>query len=164
VITYPVMIDVPNPDAKLKPKMTADVSIEVARVADVLRVPNAALRFKPIETAATAGAGGGGGNGGAPKQGNGFSKASGALAQATGGSPTKRGGQTVYVLDASGEPKAMQVRTGISDGRFTAIVSGDLKAGDRVITGIATARADQTGAGVPGMTPGRGPGGGGRRF
>jgi hypothetical protein len=58
VITYPVMIDVPNPDAKLKPKMTADVTIEVARVSDVLRVPNAALRFRPIETATTAGAAG----------------------------------------------------------------------------------------------------------
>jgi len=165
VITYPVMIDVPNPDAKLKPKMTADVTIEVARVSDVLRVPNAALRFRPIETATTAGSGG---NAGASKQGrqqggSGFSKAAEALGQAAGGSPTKRG-QTVYVLDASGEPKATQVRTGISDGRFTAIVSGDLKAGDRVITGIATARAEQTGAGVPGMTPGRGPGGGGRRF
>jgi len=160
VITYPVMIDVPNPDAKLKPKMTADVTIEVARVSDVLRVPNAALRFRPIETAATAGSGG---NAGAPKQG-GFSKAAGALAQATGGAPAKRGGQTVYVLDAAGEPKATPVRTGISDGRFTAIVDGGLKAGDRVITGIATARADQAGTGAPGLTPGRGPGGGGRRF
>ncbi|HJQ96896.1 MAG TPA: efflux RND transporter periplasmic adaptor subunit [Candidatus Polarisedimenticolaceae bacterium] len=162
VITYPVMIDVPNPDAKLKPKMTADVTIEVARVADVLRVPNSALRFRPIETAATAG---GGGNAGAPKQGagNGFSKAASALGEAAGGAAPKRA-QTVYVLDASGEPKATQVRTGISDGRFTAIVSGDLKQGDRVVTGLATARAEQSGAGVPGMTPGRGPGGGGRRF
>ena len=162
VITYPVMIDVPNPDAKLKPKMTADVTIEVARVSDVLRVPNSALRFKPIETAATAGAGGG--NAGMSKQGGGtgFSKAAEALGQAAGGSPTKRG-QTVYVLDASGAPKAAQVRTGISDGRFTAIVSGDLKAGDRVITGLATVRSEQTGA-APGMAPGRGPGGGGRRF
>ena len=49
VITYPVIIDVPNPDGRLKPKMTADVTVEVAKVADVLRVPNAALRFKPIE-------------------------------------------------------------------------------------------------------------------
>jgi len=169
VITYPVMIDVPNPDAKLKPKMTADVTIEVARISDVLRVPNAALRFRPIETATTAGAGTGGNGGGAPKQGNGnrpgggFSKAAQALGQAAGGAPAKRE-QTVYVLDAAGEAKATHVRTGISDGRFTAIVSGDLKPGDRVVTGLATARADQTGAGVPGMTPGRGPGGGGRRF
>src|SRR5262245_65672083 len=115
VITYPVMIDVPNPDAKLKPKMTADVTIEVARVSDVLRVPNAALRFRPIETAATQAASGGG-NAGASKQGGGtgFSKAAEALGQAAGGSPPKRSGQTVYVLDAAGDPKATSVRTGIS--------------------------------------------------
>jgi HlyD family secretion protein len=47
VITYPVMIEVPNPDGKLRPSMTANVTIEVAQVKDVLRVPNAALRFRP---------------------------------------------------------------------------------------------------------------------
>ncbi|HEX3532564.1 MAG TPA: efflux RND transporter periplasmic adaptor subunit [Thermoanaerobaculia bacterium] len=51
VITYPVMIEVPNPDGKLRPSMTANVTIEVARVQDVLRVPNSALRFRPtLET------------------------------------------------------------------------------------------------------------------
>ncbi len=47
VVTYPVIIVVPNPDEKLRPKMTANVTIEVAKVEDVLRVANAALRFKP---------------------------------------------------------------------------------------------------------------------
>jgi HlyD family secretion protein len=51
VITYPVMIEVPNPDGKLRPSMTANVTIEVARVQDVLRVPNAALRFRPTTEA-----------------------------------------------------------------------------------------------------------------
>jgi len=51
VITYPVMVEVPNPDGKLRPSMTANVTIEVARVQDVLRVPNSALRFRPtLET------------------------------------------------------------------------------------------------------------------
>src|SRR5436305_12276604 len=50
VITYPVIIEVPNPDGKLRPSMTANVTIEVAIVRDVLRVPNAALRFRPPET------------------------------------------------------------------------------------------------------------------
>jgi HlyD family secretion protein len=62
VITYPVIIEVPNPDGKLRPSMTANVTIEVARVEDVLRVPNSALRFRPEtdakEGAAAAGAGG----------------------------------------------------------------------------------------------------------
>ncbi|MEA2327327.1 MAG: HlyD family secretion protein, partial [Thermoanaerobaculia bacterium] len=47
VVTYPVIIEVPNPDEKLRPKMTANVTIDVAQVRDVLRIPNGALRFKP---------------------------------------------------------------------------------------------------------------------
>jgi HlyD family secretion protein len=47
VVTYSTVIDVPNPDLKLKPGMTANVNIEIARRSNVLRVPNAALRFRP---------------------------------------------------------------------------------------------------------------------
>jgi HlyD family secretion protein len=47
VVTYSTVIDVPNPDLRLKPGMTANVNIEVARRTNVLRVPNAALRFRP---------------------------------------------------------------------------------------------------------------------
>ena len=47
VVTYSTVIDVPNPDYKLKPGMTANVTIEVARRENVLRVPNGALRFRP---------------------------------------------------------------------------------------------------------------------
>ena len=49
VVTYPVIIDVPNPDLALRPNMTANVTIDVAVVKDVLRIPNAALRFRPEE-------------------------------------------------------------------------------------------------------------------
>jgi HlyD family secretion protein len=47
VVTYQTVIDVPNPELKLKPGMTANVNIEIARRADVMRVPNTALRFRP---------------------------------------------------------------------------------------------------------------------
>jgi HlyD family secretion protein len=47
VVTYSTVIDVPNPELKLKPGMTANVNIEIARKSNVLRVPNAALRFRP---------------------------------------------------------------------------------------------------------------------
>ena len=47
VVTYQTVIDVPNPALKLKPGMTANVNIEIARRADALRVPNTALRFRP---------------------------------------------------------------------------------------------------------------------
>lgn len=49
VVSYTTVIDVPNPDRKLKPGMTATVSIEVARADDVTRLPAAALRFKPTD-------------------------------------------------------------------------------------------------------------------
>ena len=49
VTTYATVIDVPNPELKLKPGMTANVKIEIARRTDVLRVPNAALRFRPTD-------------------------------------------------------------------------------------------------------------------
>jgi HlyD family secretion protein len=47
VVSYVTVIDVPNPDLRLKPGMTANVTVEIARADDVLRVPNAALRFRP---------------------------------------------------------------------------------------------------------------------
>jgi HlyD family secretion protein len=46
VVSYVTIIDVPNPALKLKPGMTANVTVEIARADDVLRVPNAALRFR----------------------------------------------------------------------------------------------------------------------
>ena len=49
VVSYVTIIDVPNPDLKLKPGMTASVTVETARADDVVRVPNAALRFSPSE-------------------------------------------------------------------------------------------------------------------
>src|SRR5687767_10620401 len=71
VVTYQTVIDVPNPDLKLKPGMTANVNIEIARRTNVLRVPNGALRFRPTaetfaalgQTPPPGGTGGGGGRG-----------------------------------------------------------------------------------------------------
>src|SRR5206468_11458192 len=47
VVTYATVIDVPNNELKLKPGMTANVNVEIARSSNVLRIPNAALRFRP---------------------------------------------------------------------------------------------------------------------
>jgi len=49
VVTYSTVIDVPNPDYRLTPGMTANVIIEIARRTNVLRIPNAALRFRPTK-------------------------------------------------------------------------------------------------------------------
>src|SRR5207302_7726081 len=126
VVTYPVIIEVPNPDEKLRPKMTANVTIDVAVVRDVLRVPNSALRFKPdtgvvpptptaTSTAAAnqqrGGERGMAGFGG----GRGFGGAAGMMAR-TQAAPKR---QTIYLLDASKKLTPAQIRTGISDGHYT---------------------------------------------
>ena len=83
-----------------------------------------------------------------------------------GGGPRREAkSQTVYTLGADKKLNPVQIRTGISDGRFTAVVSGGLKPGDSVVVGVATSKAE--GAAPPGsgggqMRPGGG-GGGGRR-
>jgi HlyD family secretion protein len=76
VVTYATVIDVPNNELKLKPGMTANVNIEIARSANVLRVPSAALRFRPTNDIYTAlgqtpPSPGGRGDGPAPRGGNG---------------------------------------------------------------------------------------------
>jgi HlyD family secretion protein len=193
VITYPVIIEVPNPDSKLRPSMTANVTIEVATVRDVLRVPNAALRFKPAgqEAAATpggsqgsrgsAGRSGGtasrggtttggsapsgsgapsGGAGGGAAGGRSFERSmadrgAGGLGSAVPGVGRRGGrgqgqGQTVYVLsevDKKTELLPVRLRTGISDGHYTEVVrvySGTLNPGDKVVTGIATVKVEQS--------------------
>ncbi len=103
VVTYSTVIDVPNPDLKLKPGMTANVNIEIARRQNVLRVPNAALRFRPTRDTfqalnqavtpdierAIGGAGFGRGRGGQNAQGGAGTGAPGA--QAPTGSPASSG-------------------------------------------------------------------------
>jgi HlyD family secretion protein len=164
VVTYPVIIEVNNEDLALRPSMTANVTIDVATVKDVLRVPNAALRFRPENAAAmaptpppeerAARAGGGPGNQSAARQ----------FGQSAGGRPKKTANQqTVYTVaaDGIGDPKPVAIKTGISDGRFTQVASGELKPGETVVVGLATAKADATAA-----RPGGGgaPGGGRRPF
>jgi len=131
--------------------MTADVTIEVARVADVLRVPNAALRFQPI---AAGRSGGDGARAAAPpagaRDGGGLSGAAAALSEAT-AVPARR--STVHVAGPGGSLRAVAVRSGLTDGRFTQIVEGDLQEGDRVAVGVATARSGDGGA-FPGAAPG----------
>lgn len=163
VVTYPVIIEVPNPDLNLKPTMTANVSIDVATAQGSLRIPNAALRFKPENAptpAATAPsaeekAARSGGEKGSP----GMARQFGSTAGAGGGGNRPRRGQMVYTLASTGlgDLKAVEVRTGITDGRFTQIMDGSLKESDTVIIGLATAKADVSGSKSPaGNQPRRG--------
>ncbi len=122
VVTYDAVIDVANPDLKLKPGMTANVTFVYAQKDDVLRVPNAALRFRPPpDLAAFSAAGrpngrnGGGGGAPAPKQVE---------------TPDQR---AVWAVRGD-KPVQTRVRLGISDGAFTEVVDGALQPGDQVVT------------------------------
>jgi len=173
VVTYPVIVEVSNPDLMLRPTMTANVTVDVATVRDVLRVPNAALRWKPEGGAAGAAvsspeeraakAGQERGTGAMARQ---FSQ-TGGTGEGPGGAGAggRPGGgrarpQIVYEPQGQkGEPKPVEVRTGVTDGRFTQIMSGEVKPGDTVIVGLATAKAATSGG-----PPGAGPGGPRRGF
>lgn len=173
VVTYPVIIEVTNEDLALRPSMTANVTIDVATVKDVLRIPNAALRFRPEPGSSASSAptpsaeeraarSGGAASGGAA---SGSVAATRQFGQSAGGGgrPKKTANmQTVYTIAANGigDPKPVQVRTGISDGRFTQVASGDLAAGQTVVVGLATTKADASAGNRP---AGGAPGGGARR-
>ncbi|MBS1129126.1 MAG: Secretion protein HlyD [Proteobacteria bacterium] len=139
VVTYNVRIRVDNPDLTLLPGMTAYVNIGVQKREGALLVPNAALRFKPAD-APDKKAGNAqkpASNGGVPSAGGG-SDASAAKGQGP-GKGKKRDGQsgTVYVLSGN-EMKPVSIQLGITDNRSTEVIGGDLKEGDRVVTGENT--------------------------
>ena len=115
VVTYDTVIGVTNPDLKLKPGMTANVSIIIAHKDTVLQIKNAALRYRPPEAAA-------------PET----RSTSSPSGQRPTGALERRLERTVYVL-SYGRPKAVQIKTGISDGIVTEVTEG-LKEGDRVVT------------------------------
>jgi HlyD family secretion protein len=165
VVTYPVIIEVPNPEEKLRPKMTANVTIDVANVHDVLRIPNAALRFKPDTTQTgaqqTASAGPGVERTAAQmgERAPGITGAGGAFA-GRGGAAARQRPLTVWTYDNK-KLTPVSIRTGITDGHYTQVVDGNLKPGDNIIVGLATSKVE--GPGPPGSSsPLGGRGGGGR--
>ncbi len=129
VVTYDTVITVNNADLKLKPGMTANVSIIIAKRENVLKLSNATLRYRPQDVAADAAApadakpAGPRGKGGDHKGG-----------KALDGARIER---TVYILSgtgASAKPEPVKIKSGISDGIYTEVVEG-LKENDPVIIG-----------------------------
>ncbi|HEY7337372.1 MAG TPA: efflux RND transporter periplasmic adaptor subunit [Bryobacteraceae bacterium] len=137
VITYDVVVHFDNSELKLFPGMTANVRILTDRQTDVLKLPNAALRFRPVD-APVAEKGKGGGD---KKGGGGQGKGRGAVS----------GIQTVYTMGDDGKPKPVRVRVGAGDGNFVAVLNDSLKDGDTVITGIQLPVKSGTGGSFPGQ-------------
>src|SRR5213593_1389403 len=125
VVTYDTVIGVSNPDLKLKPGMTANVSIVVAHKDNVLQIKNAALRYRAAEAASGQMTG--------PRAGSNESKPRTPTgAQRGAGRERGTSARTVYLL-SGGRPQPVQIKTGISDGIVTEVIEG-LKEGDRVVT------------------------------
>jgi HlyD family secretion protein len=163
VVTYDVVMDVDNPDLKLRPGMTANVKIISAKKEDILMIPNTALRFKPPldgkdgkdgkeggktdPSAKPASAGGGSGNGGGGGGGWGGHKR---------GEEQTPG---IYVPDGEGVKK-IPVEVGITDGNSTEVKN--LSEGQEVVVDVVREKgspspsASPMGGGGPGRGFGRG--------
>jgi HlyD family secretion protein len=142
VVTYNVVVAVDNRDLRLKPGMTANVSIVVAQRDEVLKIPNAALRFSPPQTDWGDGQKG---EGKAVKMEGrpGGKRPAGGLGE-TGG-PTR----TVWRMSESGDLEQVAIQAGISDGVATEVVDGPLVEGAQIVVGIDTPRGDRRGGELP---------------
>ena len=152
VVTYDTVIGVDNKDLKLKPGMTANVSIIIAHKDNVLQLKNAALRYRPADATSEphAGAAQSGSRPSGPR-------ADGAPGgQRPSGARERKPERTVYTL-SFGKPKPAQIKTGISDGIVTEVTDG-LKEGEKVVT------AEISSAASPSGSPPTNPFSGGRRF
>ena len=136
VVTYNVVVSVENKDLRLKPGMTANVSIVVAQRDQVLKVPNAALRFVP------------------PKGEGSRREVDGQAANGHGGGSVKIGAgtmqsKTIWTPTENGDATPLSVQTGISDGAATEILPGGLAEGDPVIVGIEQPFGEKKGGELP---------------
>jgi len=126
VVTYDAVLDVANADLKLRPGMTANVTFVVDERKDVLRVPNAALRFKPPERWI-----------------EGVSPSIDAPPVAEKGTQAvapKKNVKRVWIVDA-GKPRPVPLVAGLTDGAFTEVVESPLKAGDLLVLDAGAAAA-----------------------
>ena len=124
VVTYDAVIDVANPEVKLRPGMTANVNFVVAERTDVTKIPNAALRFKAPPT---------------------MLEGPEAAASAPPSAPSLLADdprRTLWVL-REGKPVALLVRPGLTDGVVTEMLEGDLKPGDKAVTDMAQPASGQ---------------------
>jgi HlyD family secretion protein len=133
VVTYPVIVAAPNPDLKLLPGMTANISFRVAEKEDVVKIPNTALRFYPelkhvrqedrklLE--------------GQDWEKENDEQDAVLSAEQKAEARKKRSRRHVWVLEGE-QLKAIEVEIGLSDSKFTELVSGDVEEGKKLVAGI----------------------------
>jgi HlyD family secretion protein len=129
VITYDAVIEVGNPDLKLFPGMTANVTILTQRAENVLKVPNAALRFRPPES---------------------LIEGSTSVSK-----PPAGNSGVVYIAAPDSKVKPVPVKLGITDGNFTEVAESDFHEGQQVIVGIITSTPASTPAAAAPSIPRR---------
>jgi HlyD family secretion protein len=187
VVTYNVVIDVVNKEQKLKPGMTANLTITIDERNNVLKVPNAALRFRPSEAAR----GDGSGQGRRQRENQGQNQTPGAnqgAAANNGQQPGSNGqegrgdgerrfapasapvleGQTriVWVMGQDKKLQPRRIKVGLTDGISTEVLEGNLQEGELVVTGQTQTASTRTQTGqttAPGFGGAPRGGGGGRR-
>src|SRR5258706_72875 len=171
VVTYNVVMDVNNPEQKLKPGMTANLVITIDERNNVLKVPNSALRFTPQDasgqkiSANPGGANNGAGSGQGRRQGANAnaSLTDNANAATASSSPAPNNGpqgaartfapasapviegqtRIVWVLGADGKPQSRRIKIGLTDGVSTEVVEGNLQEGEMVIVGQTISAASK---------------------
>jgi HlyD family secretion protein len=164
VVTYDAVIDVDNQDLSLRPGMTANVTFVLDQVENAIKIPNAALRFKPSrdqmmalfekfgggprgqrggsgERGERGQRGGSGQRGERAQNGSGDSsagprRATDAMTGATGGAMRTQGDRKPLWKLVDGKPQMTFVKTGLTDGSTTQMLEGDLQPGDQLITEV----------------------------
>lgn len=139
VVTYVTWMDVDNHDLSLRPGMTASATITATERSNVLLVPNTALRFSPRSSDGASG--GGGGGGGVVSQLMPRPPRGGAGARKPGEAGSSAGQMRRIWILKDGQPEAVQVRVGISDGRLTEVSAEGLEPGMAVITDQRSSKA-----------------------
>ena len=124
VVTYPVVVEAPNPELKLMPGMTANLTFHVERREDVLRIPNSALRFYPkIEHVR--------------KQDRDLLEGDDEQYETGNDEREASNRQTRHVWIVEDDLlNAVEVTTGVSDGKYTELMTGEIEKGSELVTGI----------------------------
>lgn len=137
VVTFTVVVDVSNPDGALLPGMTVNARFLVQQHANVLLVPNAAMTWKPKDWTRQQAA---------EKAKAGETAKTGETAKA-GQAPAGQAGfgTTIFVLGADSKPQPRRIRLGAADAENSIVLGGELKAGDKVITGEVDPKAEEGG-------------------